>query len=126
MKYDWLESYCLSKPGAVKEYKSEWGVFRYMVFDKMFLMDGEDNNGLPIITLKLDPIYGDEMRNQYEDISPGYYMNKVHWNSINRGGNVPDDLLKNFIDESYRLVAESLSKKKQAELRQYEVSPVIL
>ncbi len=116
MKYDWLESYCLSKPGARKEYKSEWGVFRYMVFDKMFLMDGGDKDGLPIITLKLDPIFGDEMRKQYQDIFPGYYMNKVHWNSIKRGGKIPDELLKSFIDESYRLIVESLPKKKQIEL----------
>ncbi len=116
MKYEWLESYCLSKPGAVKDYKAEWEAFRYMIFDKMFLMDGGDKNHNPIITLKLDPIFGDEMRKKYADISPGYYMNKVHWNSINRNGKVPDKLLKSFIDESYRLILESLPKKKQLEV----------
>lgn len=56
------------------------------------------------------------MRKQYEDIVPGYYMNKVHWNSVNPDGEVPDDLLKDLLDKSYQLVLGGLSKKKQQEI----------
>ena len=68
------------------------------------------------ITLKLEPLEGDVLRRQYEDIIPGYYMNKTHWNSVKADGNVPDDLLKDLLDKSYRLVLGSLSRKKQREL----------
>ena len=59
---------------------------------------------------------GDFLRQQYEDIIPGYYCNKMHWNSINPDGCVPDDLLKDMIDKSYKLVLEGFSRKKQQEI----------
>lgn len=40
-------------------------------------------------------------------------MNKVHWNSVNADGEVPDDLLKDMLDKSYQLVLSGFSKKKQ-------------
>ena len=115
MQYDWLSDYCLEKPGAVKEWKEDWGVFRYLVGGKMFLMDGEDNTGRKIITLRLDPLRGDEERLRFcGDVMPGYYMNKVHWNSIDRTGGVPDGVLKNMIDESYSIILSGLTKKMQS------------
>lgn len=72
------------------------------------------------ITLKLDPAEGDFLRQQYADIIPGYYMNKVHWNSIKAEGNVPDELLKEMLEKSYRLVLGGFSKKRQKELLEGE------
>jgi hypothetical protein len=37
MKYTWLDEYCLSKKGVVKEYKLEWDATRYMIKDKMLM-----------------------------------------------------------------------------------------
>lgn len=68
------------------------------------------------ITIKLEPEEGDFLRRQYEDIIPGYYMNKEHWNSIKPDGSVPDELLRDLLDKSYELVLESFSKKKQREI----------
>jgi len=76
---------------------------------------GEDDEPC-YITLKLEPSEGDFLRQQYEDIIPGYYMNKVHWNSLKADGNVPDDLLKEMLDKSYNLVLTGFSKKKQKEI----------
>lgn len=56
------------------------------------------------ITLKLEPSEGSFLREQYEDIIPGYYMNKQHWNSINPNGEGEDDLVKDLLDKSYHLV----------------------
>ena len=36
MRYEWLDGYLLSFPGAEKDYKPEWGWFRYMVRGKLF------------------------------------------------------------------------------------------
>lgn len=70
-----------------------------------------DQNDPYYITLKLEPAEGDFLRSQYTDIVPGYYMNKVHWNSIKPDGEVPDELLKDLLDKSYQLVLNSFSRK---------------
>ena len=48
--------------------------------------------------------------------SPGYYMNKKHWNSIKVNGSISDQLLKDMLDEAYELVLSSFSKKRQLEI----------
>ena len=75
-----------------------------------------DKNGKEIITLKCEPSFGEELRIQYEDIIPGYYMNKVHWNSVYLEGEVPNEVIKDMIDQSYELVFNKLSKKMQNQL----------
>ena len=49
-------------------------------------------------------------------IIPGYYSNKLHWNSIKPDGDIPDDLLKTWLDHSCLLVLKELSKTKQREI----------
>lgn len=116
MKYGWIDEYCLSKKGAEKDYKQEWEATRYLIGEKMFALQGEDKDKNEILTLKCQPPVGLSLREQYKHISPGYYMNKVHWNSVDLSGDVPDDVLKQMIDMSYELVLGSLSKKRQKEL----------
>lgn len=116
MKYDWLDGYCLTKAGTDKDFKTEWEVTRYMLRGKMYAMVGGNKEGQPIITLKLEPERGMALREAYADIVPGYYMNKVHWNSVSLLGSVPDEVLKSMIDESYRLLLASFSKKTQKEI----------
>ena len=116
MKYEWLDEYCLAMRGTVKDYKEEWGAFRYMVGGKFFVLLGGDKAGRPIASLKLDPALGYMLREQYSDIIPGYYLNKEHWNSVLMEGEVPDDVLRMMLDESYRLVLAGLPKKAQREI----------
>lgn len=117
MRYGWMDEYLLGKTGVTRDLQKDWNWLRYQIGGKMFAAVCLDMNGEPYyITLKLDPAEGDFLRQQYEDIIPGYYMNKVHWNSIKPDGEVPDDLLKDLLDQSYRLVLGSFSKKKQREI----------
>lgn len=119
MNYTWIEDYCLSKKGTEKEYKVEWEALLYKVGGKMFVMQGQDNEGRSIITIKLEPPFGELLRSQYNDIRPGYYMNKIHWNSVDLNGAVPDDVLKSMLDQSYDLVFRALTKKMQNEIISY-------
>ena len=117
MKYGWIDEFLLAKPGVTKDLQPEWNWIRYQIGGKMFAAICRDDEDKPVyITLKLDPLEGDFMRKQYEDIIPGYYMNKVHWNSVKADGNVPDDVLKDLLDKAYRIVLGSLTKKKQKEI----------
>lgn len=116
MNYPWLDKYCMSKEGAIREYKEEWKATRYMIGGKTFALQGNDNTDRPIITLKLLPADGDHLRNLYEGIVAGYYMNKKHWNSVYLDGSVPDDIVQDMIDTSYSILFASLTKKVQKEI----------
>ena len=117
MKYDWIDEYLLKKPAVTKDLQEEWNWIRYHIGGKMFVAICRDDDNNPVyITLKLDPLEGDYLRKTYEDIIPGYYMNKTHWNSVKADGKVPDDVLKDMLDKAYKIVLESLPKKKQKEI----------
>lgn len=117
MKYPWIEEYLLKKPGVTKDLQAEWNWIRFQIGGKMFAAICRDDNDQPYyITLKLEPVEGDFWRKQYEDIIPGYYMNKQHWNSVKADGEVPDDILKDLLDKAYGIVLGSFSKKKQKEI----------
>ena len=119
MRYTWIDEYLLKKPGVIKDLQKDWNWIRYQIGGKMFAAICLDDNDVPYyITLKLEPLEGDFLRQQYEDIILGYYMNKVHWNSIKADGEVQDDLLRDLLDKSYRLVLSSFSKKKQKEIEE--------
>ncbi len=115
-RYPWLDEYCLKKTGAQKDFKAEWNAVRYMVTGKMFAMQGGDKTGRAIISLKLEPDFGEFVRTQSPDIIPGYYMNKTHWNSVYLDGNVRDELMREMLDRSHRLIFASLTQKAQREL----------
>ena len=90
MRYDWLDCYLMEKTGVEKDLKKEWNWVRYQIGGKLFAALCLDEHDMPYyITLKLDPEEGDFLRRQYEDIVPGYYMNKTHWNSVKPDGAVP-------------------------------------
>ena len=117
MNYPWTDEYLLKKAAVHKDFKEEWGWYRYQIGGKMFAAVCLDEAGKTYyITMKLAPANGDFYRRQYPDVLPGYYMNKVHWNSIKADGQVPDAVLRDMLDEAYDLVLHSFSKKKQAEL----------
>lgn len=119
MKYTWIDEYLFCKAGVTKDIQKAWNWIRYQIGGRMFAAICLDENDKPYyITLKLELYEGDFLRQQYEDIIPGYYMNKIHWNSIRPDGEVPDDLLKDLLDKSYKLVLLSFSKKKQKEILQ--------
>lgn len=118
MKYEWINSYLLSMKGTTKDYKAEWGWTRYLLKNKMFAAVCQDANHRDIITLKLSPMDGEFLRKQYNEIEPGYYMNKLHWNSIDLNGNISDEMMKELLEKSYHLVFSGLSKKLQKEIEE--------
>ena len=124
MNYLWLDEYLLSKPGVVKDYKPEWDWHRYMIGGKMFaatMCPSEKHNpmyaGKQLISMKSDPLMSELLReNHPQYILPGFYCGKLTWNSVDLGGDVPDDTLRQMIDDSYRLVFAKLTKKLQREV----------
>lgn len=116
-KYPELEAYILSKPFVTKDFKAEWSWDRFMVGGKMFAAFCGDGGDKPLITIKCTPATSFILRNQYApEIREGYYMNKVHWSSVEAVGNVPFEVIKSMVDEGYSLVYNALPKKIKTEL----------
>lgn len=117
MRYLWLDEYLLKKRGVTKDLQPSWNWIRYHIGGKMFAAVCLDDQNQPYyINLKLEPLEGEFFRSQYEDVIPGYYSNKLHWNSVKADGAVPDELLKQMLDKSYFLILSGFSKKRQREL----------
>lgn len=116
MKYEWMDAYCLKKKGVTKDYQPAWEATRYFVGGKMFAMQGGDKTGRPIFTMKLEPSFNDLLRQQYEEVVPGYYSNKMHWSSLYLDGNVPDEAVREMLDRSYLAGIAALPKKLQREI----------
>ena len=117
MKYPWIDAFLMEKRGVTKDQQMEWNWIRYQIGGKMFAAICLDDQDQPYyITFKLEPLEGEFWRKQYDDMIPGYYMNKTHWNSVKADGSVPDDILRMLLDKAYQTVLGGLSKKKQKEI----------
>ncbi len=122
-RYEWLDGYLLSKPGVTKDFKEEWQWLRYQVGGKLFaaiLRPSDKYDPLyaekNLLNLKCDPLLADILRKTHPEVLPGFYSDKRCWNSIDLGGNLPDEQLRQLCDDSYRLVFEKLTKKLQREI----------
>lgn len=116
MTFSILDNYCLNHHGSVKEYPFDDTTAVYKVGNKIFALIDEESYP-PHINLKCDPYYARELREMYEQVIPGYHMNKKHWNTIICDGELDEGLLFGWIDDSYDLVFNALSKKLQTFIR---------
>jgi predicted DNA-binding protein (MmcQ/YjbR family) len=71
---------------------------------------GDGVGGTARVNLKCDPELALELRHQFPAVTPGYHMNKRHWNTVLLDGTVPDDELLEMLRHSYVLVARSLRR----------------
>ena len=112
MDLEQFREYCLGKPGAAEDMPFGEDVLVFKVAGKMFALASLDE--VPVTAnLKCDPDLALELRDRYEQVRPGYHMNKKHWNTIEIGTGIPDAELRHMIDHSYGLVLKSLPKKKK-------------
>lgn len=109
-----IRDYCLSKKGTEETFPFDATTLVFKVFGKMYaLIDIDEARS---INLKCDPERAEELREQYDDIIPGYHMSKKHWNTVSLDGSINRSLVIELIDHSYDLVYASLPKKLRNEL----------
>ncbi len=118
MNLETYYEYCLSKKGVTEHFPFDEETLVFKVGGKMFALSSlvQWEKGTPSLNLKCDPEYAQELRAQYDAITPGFHMSKVHWNTILVNKDVSDLLLKELIDHSYNLVYKNLTKKTQSNL----------
>ena len=112
MNIEEIREYCIAKPGVTEGFPFNDTALVFKVAGKMFaLLDlSEEARG---ISLKCDPDLAIELREQHPEVTPAWHFNKVHWNEIALDGVLPNKQLKDWIDHSYNIIVESISRKKR-------------
>ena len=115
MNLQTLRKYCLTFPGATEQI--QWGAdLVFKVGGKMFAISALERAPLEV-SVKCEPELAVELRNSYAAIRPGYHLNKRHWNTITLDGSLPDQLVRDLVEDSYDLIVSALPKRVQRELQ---------
>jgi predicted DNA-binding protein (MmcQ/YjbR family) len=106
---------CTAKPGAVEDYPFGDEVAVFKVSGRMFALvplGGEPAS----VSLKCDPSLAISLRHRYAGVTPGYHLNKRHWNTVLLDGSVPEEEVRELIDHSYGLVVARLTRAQRDHL----------
>jgi len=106
---------CLAKPGSAEEYPFGDGAAVFKVAGRMFALV---SLGPPpgSVSLKCDPHLALGLRARYAAVTPGYHLNKRHWNTVELDDSVPEEELLELIDHSYDLVVARLTRARRGSL----------
>ncbi|QCX54195.1 MmcQ/YjbR family DNA-binding protein [Elizabethkingia sp. JS20170427COW] len=115
MNIEEFRTYCLSLPAVTEELPFGPDYLVFKVGGKIFALCSLNSTFFKV-NLKHDVEKNTDLREEYEEVEPGYHMNKKHWNTVNFEGKLSDNFLKDLIKHSYEKVIQGLSKKKKQEL----------
>ena len=110
-----LRRICLSFAGSEETFPfgSETSVFK--VAGKMFALSRLSKDPLSI-SLKCEPPLAEELRAAYPAVTPGYHLNKRHWNTVVIDGSLPERMIADMIEDSYDLVVSKLPRARRRAL----------
>lgn len=110
-----IREYCLSKPLTSEEFPFDEVTLVFKVHGKMFAL--VDLESIPLrINLKCEPTRASLLREEFDFVTPGYHMNKKHWNTITLVDTLQEGFLFQLIDHSYYEVVRNLPKKVQQQI----------
>ena len=105
-----VESYILSLPNSWLDYPFGEGVAVYKTGSKesgkMFALISEGKQPVRL-SLKCDPELSKVLREKYDEVMPGYHLNKKHWNTLVLSGQLNWKEVQGLIRHSYDLVVGS-------------------
>jgi len=104
-----LRKYCKSKKGVKEDFPFDLSTLTFKVCDKIFVLTDINSNELSL-NLKCIPEHALHLRTLYPQVTPGYHMNKKHWNTVLIDGQIPDSEIYMMIDQSYELVLAGVKK----------------
>lgn len=112
MNIEDIREYCVAKENVEESFPFDEDTLVFKVNGKMFLLLSLGDRPVRF-NVKCDPDRAVELRGEYEAITPGYHMSKVHWNTVTVDGTLNKKMLLEQIDHSYTLVASSKTKTKK-------------
>lgn len=104
-----LRDHCLSFPGAEETFPFGPRTSVFKVAGKMFALSQLNAASLHI-SLKCEPALAEALRETYTAVIPGYHLNKRHWNTVILDGSLPDETIRDMIEDSYDIVVSKLSQ----------------
>jgi predicted DNA-binding protein (MmcQ/YjbR family) len=114
MNIEEFRDYCLSKNQVTESFPFDEVTLVFKVAGKMFALASLERHPVTV-NLKCDPEKALELREEHDEISPGYHMSKIHWNTVTIDGCLSNKLIRELTDDSYNLVVNGMSKKQQKE-----------
>lgn len=102
MNIEIIREHCVSKEGTEECFPFGDDTLVYKVRGKIFALI--NLTGDLTVNLKCNPSLALELREKYPAVTPGYHMNKKHWNTIAADGSIPDKEILKWINHSYDLV----------------------
>jgi predicted DNA-binding protein (MmcQ/YjbR family) len=110
-----LRDHRLSFPGAEETFPfgPETSVFK--VAGRMFALSQLDADPLRV-SLKCEPQLAEALRGAHAAVLPGYHLNKRHWNTVIIDGSLPDEAVRDMIEDSYYLVVSKLPRARRRAL----------
>ncbi len=108
MDIEQLREYCLDKPGTTEGLPFGENTLVFKVGGKMYLLIGLDKPDS--FNVKCDPELAVQLREEHNEVQPGFHMNKSHWNTVYMTGGLTTRQLCEMIDHSYELVMKGLPK----------------
>jgi predicted DNA-binding protein (MmcQ/YjbR family) len=114
MDVESLKRYALAKKGTSHDFPFGEDVLVLRVAGKIFAL--APLNETPRVNLKCDPVWAEVLRQTYPAVTPGYHMNKKHWNTILLDGSIPDDEVLEMVDHAYEQVVKGLTKKEREKI----------
>jgi len=106
---------CSAKPGSAEDYPFGDEVAVFKVAGRMFALVSL-GSAPGSVSLKCDPGLAADLRVRYAAITPGYHLNKRHWNTVALDGSVPEEEVLELVDHSYDLVVAGLTRTQRSRL----------
>lgn len=115
-----LIDYVMENPGVTQDFPFDKDTMVIRIGNKIFfacnIVKWEESNGA--INVKCDPKETEILRERYSSVTPGYHMNKRHWNTVLvQEDELPDEEVSNITEKSRKLVKEGLPKSLQDSLK---------
>ncbi|MCU7872277.1 MAG: MmcQ/YjbR family DNA-binding protein [Candidatus Thiodiazotropha sp. (ex Lucinoma borealis)] len=112
-----LETSLSQLPASESSYPFGPEALVFKVMNKMFALVSQKEDPARV-TLKCGPADAEVLVAKYKSIIPGYYMNKKHWITISLTDELPNHILIDLVNESYKLVVSKLTKREKGQLQQ--------
>ncbi len=114
MNIEELRDFCLSMENVTESMPFGPDHIVFKVYDRMFAL--AELFPFEEVLVKCDPDVALELRDRYSEVTPGFHMNKKHWNGVSVMGSLTDDFIKEQIINSYELVLKKVPKNKKSRI----------
>ena len=110
-----LRDHCLAFPGSTETFPFGPQTSVFKVSGKIFAISRLQENPLRV-SIKCEPLLAEQLREAHAAVSPGYHLNKHHWNTVIIDGSLPERVIRDMIEDSYDLIVSKLPRSRRRAL----------